>query len=159
MFYLWKYDTQGKGDFFRCGIEQFNGRTNIAWTLGKKIDLPLPEILKYYAENMLLPEDFPLTGSTEFLVSGRIVKILKQMKVTDIDYYDSIIIRPNNTIIKEFSTLNILRVIKCIDFERSIYVQKTYGPAQTYHFSKLVLDQSQIPTDARVFRLEEKKFW
>lgn len=155
MFYLWKYDTQSKGDFFRCGIEQFDGWTQIPWTLGKKIDLPLPEILKYYAENMLLPEDFPLTGSVEFLVSSRITNIFSKLNVIGVDYYESEIIRPNGEVIKDFFTLNFLNRISCLNKERSEFTIRKYGPAEIYKFKKICLDKSKIPSSVKLFRLDE----
>jgi len=105
---------------------------------------------------MLLPEDYPFTGSTEFLVSSRIANILKGLNVSGVDYYESEIIRPNQEVLKGFVTINITNRISCLDKEKSIFSIRHYGPAEVYKFKKISLDSSRIPEGVKLFRLEEQ---
>jgi hypothetical protein len=157
MFYLWNYDTQSKGDFFRCGREEFKGWPDIPWTSGEKINSEkIPKVLKYFAANHLTPEDYPLTADyTQFLVSSRIVAILKELNVLGVDFYKSEIVRPNGEIIKDYYTLNILNRISCLDKEKSDFKIKKFGPAEIYDFKKICLDKSKIPSSVKLFRLDE----
>jgi hypothetical protein len=158
MYYIWELDSQeAVYEFFRCGMEQFNGWTDVPWQLGLKVDHYLPPVLRYYAVNMLEPEDFPRTGTGQhFLVSDRIVNILKSLNVPGIDYYESEIIRPNGEVIKGYSTLNILNLLDCIDKEKSQFSIIKYGPAKVYKFKQLCLDHSKIPHQLKLFKVKGK---
>jgi hypothetical protein len=158
MYYIWELDTQEVVyEFFRCGMEQFKGWTDVRWQLGMKVDHYLPPVLRYYAVNMLEPEDFPRTGAGQhFLVSDRIVNLLKGLNVPGIDYYVSEIIRPNGEVIKGYSTLNILNALDCIDIEKSQFSIVKYGPAGVYKFTKLCLDHSKIPPQVKLFKMKKK---
>lgn len=156
MFYLWEYDTKNSDSkFFSCHMEENNELIDIPWISGEKIDKPL-NIIKYYADNMLPPEDFPFNGSIEILVSNKIVEILKKLKVTGIDYYESEIIQPNGNVIKGFYTLNILNIIDCLELEKSNYIIKEIGPGIVYRFTKISLNNCKIPSGVKVFRIPEK---
>ncbi|MCP4131881.1 MAG: hypothetical protein GY754_12950 [bacterium] len=155
MYYIWKYETDNSTNFFSCGIEQFEGWYTIPW--GREIDRELPSPLKYFTDNKkLVPEDYPMTGGSAFLVSNRIADILKGFNIPGVDYYESQIERPNGEIIKNYCTLNILSRVSCLDKEGSNIRVVDYGPAEVLKFNKLSLDYSKIPDDKKLFWLAER---
>lgn len=161
MYYIW--DDNSNDDvngFFSCGLAKGSGDwLDVVWFMGNKIDLSgLTTPIKYFSDSMLMPEDYPFTISSEFLVSKKIAGILREMNVPNLDYYESIIIRnKNNDKIDGFYSINILNVLDCIDFKKSKYKAEDYGTATRYDFNKLVLDESKIPSDIKVFRLKYRK--
>lgn len=161
MYYIWeKYAdaTTDLSDYFRCGIssdyEEIFDKAEDCFMFGKKIDFELPNPFKYHAVNMANKVDFPSTvgGMSYFLLSQKIADILKKLKTPNIEYYPSIIIRPNNEIIENYYTLNIMNVIDCINLKNSKYVKSEY---LGYQFKKLVLNLDKIPKDIKLFHLYE----
>lgn len=159
MYYIWKYNAGDETRFFSCGIEQFEGWEKLGFNLGHKptIDFPLP--LKYYAVNGMMPEDYPMTGSFfDFLVSKKIASILKAHNIPNINYYESQIVRPDGEILKDYYTINILNIVNCVDMEKSDYLIKDWGfpGSEYYFFNKLVLDETKINEDIKLFLLGEE---
>lgn len=158
MYYIWThlFDKSQK-DFFDCGIEQFEGWDLIEWQSGKKITSPLPETLHYFAINNVNPDDYVMTGSTEFLVSGKIVAILNRIGVSNIEYYKSSIHKPNGEMLEEFFTVNILSVVDCINKKKSSYRVQRYGPVEVNYYSKLVFRYKKIDQSLKLFRIHERE--
>jgi hypothetical protein len=156
MFYILTHQTNNETQFFSCNLEEFEGWLNISWLTGEEIDsIKLPKILRYRADNLLLPEDFPLTSYTGLLVSNRISGILKKSNISGLQYFDSEIVQPNGNVIQGFYTINILNELDCLDKSKSKFQVKTLGPALMYKFKKIVFDESKIPKEARLFRIKE----
>jgi hypothetical protein len=154
MFYIWDFLTNLNTKFFKCGLEIFEGSSRIPWNSGIKFESDkLPKLLQYKAANNLPPEDYVLTSGPQFLVSERIVNILKTLNPEGIDYYDSEIIRPSGEVLNGFSTLNITDVVDCMDKEKSKYRYEEFGPAKVTMFDELRLDHEKIPDNIKVFRL------
>lgn len=158
MYYIWEHERKGSTQFFSCGMEQFEGWTNIPWNMGKELTQTIPSTIKYFANNGILPEDYPRTGTGfHFLISEKIVNILRKLDVQGIEYYDSIIIRPDSSIISGFSTINIINVLDCLNRELSDYEIKKYGPAEVFEFNKICLSRNKIPENIKLFHLKEQK--
>lgn len=158
MYYIWEYEKKGSTKFFSCGMEQFEGWTDIPWNMGIKLTETVPSTIKYFATNGILPEDYPRTGTGfHFLISDKIANILRKLNVEGVEYYNSIIVRPDNSIISGFSTINIINVLDCLNRELSEYEIKKYGPAEVYEFNKIRLYQSKIPDNIKLFHLKEQK--
>ena len=158
MYYIWTLDTDQAGsDYFDCGIDQFDDWDLIEWQIGNKIEGKLPEILKYYAVNAVLPNDYAMTGSMEFLISSKIFIILKQSGEDNIDYYESCIIQPEGNRIDRYFTANILNVVDCIDNNESNYRVIKYGPVEVCYYSKLVLNYEKIDSKIKLFRLSGRE--
>lgn len=158
MYYIWEHDGGEKARFFSCGVEQFEGWEDIGLNFGKRPEKTLQIPLKYYANNEMPPEDYPRTGSCcWFLLSQKVVNILKDNNIPNIDYYESQIISPKGEIFENYYTINVLNVLHCVDREKSDYLIKDYGfPGSEYFFfNKLVLDKSKIPDKIKLFILGE----
>jgi hypothetical protein len=158
MFYIWEFLTNKKTKFFKCGLEIFEGSSRIPWNSGIKFESEkLPKLLQYKAVNNFSPEDYVLTNGPQFLVSEKIVNILKTQNPEGIEYYDSEIIRPSGEVLKGFSTLNITNVVECMDKAKSKYRYEEFGPAKAIMFDELRLDHEKIPEKIKVFRLLEAR--
>lgn len=155
MFYLWRNSTDKRKKFFNCDIEQFEGFSDIPWITGEKINRDqVPQILRYYAQNSIIPEDFPYTSSVEFLVSNKIVSILQKFDIPNIDYFESVIIQPNGNQITGYCTLNILNVIDCLDEKKSKFIT-TGSVSKYYSFKSIALFEKRIPEEIKLFRLKD----
>ena len=155
MYYLWKHATSNRTAFFSCGMEQFDGWTDIPWNMGHKIEADLPSIIRYYSCNFMQPEDYPMTGTTfHFLISDRITDILKKFEFGGIDYYKSQIIYSNGYILNNYHTINILNTLDCINNNLSVYEIRKYGSAEIYKYKKTWLDYSKIPEGIKLFHIK-----
>lgn len=100
MYYMWAGTNET--NFVTCSIKEFDGWMNFSWISGKALKpVKIPEILIYYCNKNSNPGDYPLTNTSQFLVSKRIVEVFKQMNVQNLDYYQSKIIQPNGIIIDD----------------------------------------------------------
>ena len=160
MYYIWERDARNDTDkFFDCGLQQFDGWADAEWMFGEKITQTLPNPLPYNAKNMMEAPDYPMvaTGGGIMLISGKIASILQGLNVPNIDYYPSVIVRPNGEIIEDYYTINILNVIECVDFDKSDYEKRIYPRSWIPDFRKMVLDEKLIDKGITLFRLKERR--
>lgn len=52
--------------------------------------------------------------------------------------------------------MNLLDMVECVDLEKSKFRRSSIEPEFIFHVYQLVLDESRIPNDAKLFRLKEK---
>lgn len=119
------------------------------------ISVKIPDRINYYCENDLFPEDFPMTGGSQFLISSKIKKVFETYNVTDVDYYDSCLIQPNGNIIEDYKTVKIKKIINCVDLGKSEYFNLGIDDIDIFSFSKIVLINEKIPKGTLLFRLGE----
>lgn len=155
MYFLWEYKSENIKSFFRCGIEQFVGWTDIDWITGSVTLVKIPERITYYCENDLFPEDFPMTGGSQFLISSKIKQVFEAHNVTCVNYYDSCLVQPNGNIIEGYKTTIIKKIINCVDLGKSNYFNLGVDGIDILSFSKVVLINEKIPKEVLLFRLGE----
>ncbi len=155
-YYIWEHFTNGSTKFFDCGIEEFEGWLDICWFTGEKIDQKkLPNPIIYNTDSSMNPEDFPLHSDSSFLVSDKILNILKALEIVGFDYYPAKIIKSKKKIYNNYYVLNILNVLDCLDKEKSKFKIKEFGPAKVYMFKKISFSEDKIPKDVKIFRINE----
>jgi hypothetical protein len=159
MFYLWERPSGKTSNFFSCIIDSDNIKDwlKINWFKGERITIPLPNVLTFHAENMLPPPDFPFTLNAIKLVSKKIKNILDAHGEKNIDYYESQIIRPDGSVIKDYYTINILNVVDCLDLQASKYIVEEYGPNKIMSFKSISLFNDKVPSEVKVFRIPQAK--
>lgn len=94
-----------------------------------------------------MPTIFP------FFVSAGIFRIFEKLKIPNLDQYESIIIRKDNSVIDGYYTVNIMNVLDCIDRKKTIY-SELYGGDD---FKNLVFDNNLIPANTKLFRLAQRR--
>ena len=90
------------------------------------------------------------------LVSLKFISLFKDLENHEIQFINVTIIDDKGNINKDFYLLNVLRVLPCMDTEKSIVEEKKYGSASVMTIKKLYL----IPNSLNNFllvRMEEKK--
>lgn len=90
------------------------------------------------------------------LVSLKFISLFKDLENHEIQFINVTIIDDKVNINKDFYLLNVLRVLPCMDTEKSIVEEKKYGSASVMTIKKLYL----IPNSLNNFllvRMEEKK--
>ena len=143
-------------NFVTCTIEEFDGWTRFCWSSGEPyFKVILPEILTYHCDKNLPLGDFPYSNSGQFLVSGRVADLFKEMNAQNIDYYESRLIQPNDTVIEGYVTVVIRNVIKCINLNKSLYRIGKICDEEYYSFYEITLDSEKIPQETVLFRIEE----
>lgn len=156
MFFIFLHNTSSRGPFNICDAEDFERRRQVQWLSGNKIEIDIPNPLRYFARNRMPLKDLPFTGSSELLMSSKIVKAFRELDVMGVNFYPSQVLLRNGEIRSDYYTVNMLRIISCLDEPNSTYLKRSLGPAgEVLLFRKLSLDESRIPADAMFFRLEE----
>ncbi|MEA4882494.1 MAG: bacterial transcriptional activator domain-containing protein [Clostridia bacterium] len=155
VYYVWRRVTNSSTRFFQCYLEEYPEWEEVGWQMAWKIKQTIPSPVRYHAQNMVQPDDFPFTGSTAFLVSGKVVEVFKRLGVSGIDYYDAEVVRPNGEIVKGYALLNVLTTVPCMDREKSVFTVRDWGTHQTCDVERLSVDASRVPPDTLVFRLLE----
>jgi hypothetical protein len=54
-----------------------------------------------------------------------------------------------------YYVMNVLEVVECVSLERSMFRYSDISPDRIFRFFHLILDQSRIPSDKKIFRLKE----
>lgn len=87
------------------------------------------------------------------ILSERFRKFLTQHGVTNIQYFDlSIEESQSNQTHDTYKVANLLDVVNCIDAEQSELIM---DGEEIDEIDKLILDESRIPADKKLFRVEE----
>lgn len=159
MYYLWERDIDESKEAFVCALNKFQEKNNLV--LLRKIEQVPEDGLVYRTDNKKEePEDYlSITSACAILVSEKIAKVLKPLDL-NIQFLPSKIIKEDGTVYDNFCTLNIMENIYCVDMEKSI-VEKTYlsDGTELLDIRKLVLDESKIPKEKKIFHLGEEVVW
>lgn len=123
---------------------------------GIKIDVEkellyrVDRIDKYLSEYDILPTfNAPL-------VSLKFVSLFKNLENHEIQFINVATIDDKGNTNKDFYLLNVLRVLRCMDMERSIVEEKKYGSASVLDIKKLYLIPNSLDNFS-IVRMEEKK--
>lgn len=92
------------------------------------------------------------------IVSERLKGLLVEKSGAEIEFLPVRIRNQKERMLDEpYYVMNPLGSIPCMDRERSEFKDSALNPDQVRKFLKLVLDESKIPSEAKLFRLAEKK--
>ena len=90
------------------------------------------------------------------LVSLKFISLFKDLENHEIQFINVTIIDDKGNINKDFYLLNVLRVLPCMDSEKSIVEEKKYGSASVMTIKKLYLIPNSL-NNFLIVRMEEKK--
>ncbi|MGQ7854992.1 Imm43 family immunity protein [Pedobacter sp. WC2501] len=90
------------------------------------------------------------------LVSLKFISLFKDLENHEIQFINVTIIDDKGNINKDFYLLNVLRVLPCMDTEKSIVEEKKYGSASVMTIKKLYLIPNSL-NNFLIVRMEEKK--
>jgi len=90
------------------------------------------------------------------LVSLKFISLFKDLENHEIQFINITIIDDKGNINKDFYLLNVLRVLPCMDTEKSIVEEKKYGSASVMTIKKLYLIPNSL-NNFLIVRMEEKK--
>lgn len=84
--------------------------------------------------------------------SSRLRQLMKNLMVNNIQYFDFEIVSPkNNKIYTDYKIANIVGLADCVDKDNSDI--KYFNSGSIKRIRKLVLDESKIPPELKIFRL------
>lgn len=91
------------------------------------------------------------------IVSERLKGVLEEKSGAEIEFLPVHIRNQRGRFVPEpYFIANLVGAVECVDRERSRFWCSEIRPDQVFHFHNLVLDESKIPPDVRLFRLREK---
>lgn len=117
------------------------------WTLGGKGEFP-----RALKEGRVL-RDFLATSTRQYIVSARVVGVLRGLGVKDYEFLPVEVLDPfGRSLSKDYGFLNPLAHQQCIDVERSTVRRDTFFPDRIDRVEALVLDRANIDEGAQCFR-------
>ncbi|MEN2773572.1 DUF1629 domain-containing protein [Acetivibrio clariflavus] len=123
--------------------------------MGQEITKDLP-IIRYIADSNLEPEDYPFTESLSlFLVSDRIVKILKELEIPGMQCFKSEIVCTDGKVKDNYYTINVINYEDCLNKEKSEFETFKIGNHIMYDFKKIYFDFNKISPQNKVFHIKE----
>jgi len=126
----------------------------LSWNIGKPLGDSVQEPIVYFGDLDLKPEDLQLTNGIQFLVSERLLEILKAHGA-NAEVFRSEIVFPNGKRRMDYFSLNFLDVFPVVDRGRSVFeVDPDFPDTKIYEIKRLVLNESSIPSSP-VFIMQE----
>lgn len=124
----------------------------VPWTMGVKFNKPLPEpiVCALNPAGGRRMRDLFLTDIPLF--SDRLLSLLRECGVDNIDVYRAEIRSPEGERYENYKAVNILGLVSCADLRHSAYLEETRPPMIA--FQRLVLDESRAG-GLPLFRLAE----
>lgn len=126
-----------------------------AWNQGMPIASPPPGALEYGLDpdhpgslKPLFEEDVPV-------MSLDMARVLQDVGVDNIEYFDAVIHEPwSGRALQDYTAFNVVGMVCCADMAASAFMaEPPLGAPMDVDFEKLVLDRSRIPPDLLMFRL------
>jgi len=131
---------------------------NLLWVDGRRIPPPVP-FLEFFFEpdkNTSLPlPDYVSPSAGIPLFSRALAKVFIETGVDSIEYFDASITNQSTGECTEYLAANILRLVECVDRERSEYSPSFGSDLLIGDFDHLEIDESKIQGE-RLFRLAER---
>ncbi len=90
------------------------------------------------------------------LFSVRLIKVLEDCGVDNIQLFDAELISPDGDVFKNYKAVNIIGLVECADMEKSDFLPGTKPPMVS--FSKVVIDKSKAK-DLDFFRMQENSLY
>lgn len=88
--------------------------------------------------------------------SLRLCELLYSLKIENIQYFDLDIVNPKtNDIYTDYKIANVFGLVDCVDKDKSDL--KYYASGDIKRVRKLILDETKIPSAAKMFRLFNRK--
>jgi hypothetical protein len=107
-----------------------------------------------FPKNLLLTDNM-LNSDSAMVVSAELADALRAQKVSKLEYLPVAIIDHKGKVAsKNYSILNPLDLVDCIDREKSEFRPSRILPGEIDKFDKLVLDEARIPEDRPLFRMK-----
>lgn len=101
-------------------------------------------------DNLIITEVYGLVFSARFR------ELLSRIGVNNIEYYNLNIVNPvTHEEYSDYRIANVVGLVDCVDKEKSDL--KYYDNGDIKRIRKLVLDESRIPAELRIFRLSNRK--
>ncbi len=103
-----------------------------------------------------MTDHISITSFPGEIFSNKTVELLKVLNIENIELIDFEIYDPQqDKIYDDYKIANIIGVVDCVDFDRSDL--KFYEDGDIKRIWKLVLNESKIPEEMKIFRLEKFK--
>jgi hypothetical protein len=83
---IWQCDAKQDVRFFQCQIEAYSRWDRAEWMMGWRMGQEIPNPVRYRVMNRVQPINFFHTGSTAFLVSGRVAKVAMVNSISALGY-------------------------------------------------------------------------
>lgn len=155
--YLLNNSDEPEFNFITCSVPIDSPWFYLCWSLGRAFEEAIPEPIQYYADKSGEPQDFPVVNADQFLVSEKVLKIIKSSG-SKFDAYKSEIILPQAKSLKNYYTLNFTESIAALDWEKSIYDRDQDFPSlKVRNTQKIVLKIQSVPKGSYIFRLAENE--
>ncbi len=101
--------------------------------------------------------DFVDNLSSVFIVSHKVKRIIEELDIESVEFLQlTLFDHKMNPANKEYYIMNLVGGIDCIDMDKSEYKMNRLVKGRIKFLDKLVLDESKIPTEAKIFRLSAK---
>ncbi|OLB14577.1 MAG: hypothetical protein AUH10_03720 [Gammaproteobacteria bacterium 13_2_20CM_66_19] len=103
----------------------------------------------------LLLTDNLLNSDSCMVVSSKLADALRARNVSKLEYLPvSIVDHKGKVASKDYYILNPLELIDCIDRKKSKFRESRITPGRIAKFEKLVIDETRIPPDRSLFRMQ-----
>ena len=107
-----------------------------------------------FPKNLLLTDNL-LNSDSAMVVSAKLADALRAQNVAKLEYLPvKIIDHKGKVASKDYSILNPLELVDCIDREKSKFRPSRILPEEIDKFDQLVLDETRIPEDRLLFRMK-----
>jgi hypothetical protein len=123
---------------------------------GIKIDVEKELLYRVDKTDKYLSECDILPTFNAPLVSLKFIDLFKNLENSEVQFINVTIIDSKENVNKDFYLLNVLRVLPCMDMEKSIVEEKKYGSASIMTIKKLYLIPNSL-SNFLIVRMEEKK--
>ncbi|HYO56131.1 imm11 family protein [Archangium sp.] len=101
-----------------------------------------------------LSDAIPCVGH-DIIVSEELKRLLEERSGADIEFLSVRILNQKQRLVPEpYFLMNLLGTVDCVDLERSKFKRSAIRPDLISTFYLLVLDESRIPADKKLFRLK-----
>jgi hypothetical protein len=107
-------------------------------------------------KGLILADSIP-NGVLFLIVSEKLKAILEKEVPGEIEFLPiQVLDHQKNKIEARYYIANVLTVVLCMDYQKSVYVMSALDKTQVHHFKNLVLDNAKIPENTKIFRLGEE---
>lgn len=132
---------------------------DISFRRGESVPIPIPKILLTMSDNChigRLTDHLSITETTGLVFSSKFRELLKILRVENIQYFDFEMLNPEDgSRYTDYKIANIVGHVDCVDKERSDL--KYWENGNIKRVRKLVLDESRIPPELKIFRLSSRR--
>ncbi len=142
------------------GDEPYTSHSGIEFDEGESIQGQRFPMLRFIMDKDTrrgrMTDHISITAFPGEIFSNKAVELLKAMNIENIELIDFEIYDPEqDKIYDDYKVVNIVGVVDCVDLDRSNL--RFYQSGNIKFIRKLALDESKIPEEVKIFRLEKFK--